>query len=71
MQVHYPVQLEDRYEIDRNMNDMLEIFNAIGKQRGALLSGGDINFDKVAEIVLRDLRTGRLGNITLEAPQEA
>ena len=57
MQVHYPVQLEDRY--------------AIGKQRGALLSGGDINFDKVAEIVLRDLRTGRLGNITLEAPQEA
>ena len=71
MQVHYPVQLEDRYEIDRNMNDRLEIFNAIGKQRGALLSGGDINFDKVAEIVLRDLRTGRLGNITLEAPQEA
>ncbi|MBP2077637.1 ribosome biogenesis GTPase YlqF [Oceanobacillus polygoni] len=71
MQVHYPVQLEERYEIDRDMDDMLEIFNTIGKQRGALLSGGNISFDKVAEIVLRDLRTGRLGNITLETPEQA
>lgn len=71
MQVHYPVQLEERYEIDRDMDDMLEIFNTIGKQRGALLSGGNISFDKVAEIVLRDLRTGRLGNITLEKPEQA
>lgn len=71
MQKHYPVQLGERYEIARDMEDMLEIFNIIGKQRGALLSGGNINFDKVAEIVLRDLRTGRLGKITLETPEES
>lgn len=66
MQQNYPEQLADRYAVDRDMDDMLEVFNAIGKQRGALESGGNINFDKVADIVLRDLRTGRLGNITLE-----
>lgn len=68
MKVHYPNQLMERYNIEQNENDMLDIFMKIGKLRGALESGGNINFDKVADIVLRDLRTGRLGNITLEKP---
>lgn len=66
MQTHYPKRLEDRYELKEDMDDMWEIFVHIGKQRGALESGGHINFDKVAEIVLRDLRTGKLGSVTLE-----
>jgi ribosome biogenesis GTPase A len=66
MQEHYPDLLEARFNIDRHMDDMWEIFVAIGKQRGALESGGKVSFDKVSDIVLRDLRTGRLGNITLE-----
>ncbi|MFC4023170.1 ribosome biogenesis GTPase YlqF [Oceanobacillus longus] len=68
MRENYPQQLEERYNIDRTMDDMLEIFNAIGKQRGALESGGHVNFEKVSDIVIRDLRTGKLGNITLETP---
>lgn len=66
MQENYPQMLETRYGIDRDMVDMWEIFVAIGKQRGALESGGNVNFEKVSDIVLRDLRSGRLGNITLE-----
>lgn len=66
MQKYYPEQLEDRFSIDRNMEDMWEIFRSIGKQRGALESGGNVNFDKVSDIFLRDLRTGKIGNITLE-----
>lgn len=69
MQEHYPAMLEDRYLVDRDMEDMWEIFVAIGKQRGALESGGQVNFEKVSDIVLRDLRTGRLGKITLEAAE--
>ena len=49
------------------MDDMWNVFEMIGKQHGALESGGRVNFDKVAEIVIRDLRTGRLGKITLES----
>lgn len=66
MQKEYPSMLEERYGLDIEMADMWDIFEFIGKRRGALQSGGQVNFDKVAEIVLRDLRTGRLGQVTLE-----
>lgn len=69
MQEHYPELLEARYDIERSMEDMWDIFVAIGKQRGALESGGNVNFKKVSDIVLGDLRTGRLGMITLETAQ--
>lgn len=70
MQQYYPKQLIDRYQIHPDTEDMWDIFVTIGKQHGALESGGNVNFDKVSDIVLRDLRTGRLGNITLETPDE-
>lgn len=68
MQKHYPERLNERYSINPEMEDMWDIFVSIGKQRGALESGGNVNFDKVSDLVIRDLRTGRLGNITLETP---
>lgn len=66
MQEYYPTMLEERYNLDSDVTDMWDLFEHIGKQRGALESGGHVNFDKVAEIVLRDLRTGKLGRLTLE-----
>ncbi|SFB20308.1 Ras superfamily GTP-binding protein YlqF [Lentibacillus halodurans] len=70
MQQHYPEQLEERYGIEDESADMWDIFVFIGKQRGALESGGNVNFDKVADLVIRDLRTGKLGDITLETPPD-
>lgn len=67
MQEHYPNELEERYGIKPDMEDMWDVFVRIGQRRGALESGGTVNFDKVSEIVLRDLRAGRLGNVTLES----
>ncbi len=69
MQEHYPRQLKERYAIDADMEDMWEIFVSIGKQRGALESGGNVNFEKVSDLVIGDLRTGKLGDITLETPE--
>ncbi|MFC3040312.1 ribosome biogenesis GTPase YlqF [Virgibacillus xinjiangensis] len=66
MQEAYPDALRERYQIEADMEDMWDVFTSIGKQRGALESGGGVNFDKVADIILRDLRTGRLGRMTLE-----
>ncbi|MUV39983.1 Ribosome bioproteinis GTPase [Lentibacillus sp. JNUCC-1] len=70
IQVHYKGVLKTRYGTDASTDDMVELFNDIGRQRGALQSGGSIDFDKVADIVLGDLRSGRLGRITLESPAE-
>jgi ribosome biogenesis GTPase A len=38
--------------------------------RGCLISGGDIDLHRAAELLLRDLRAGKLGRISLERPQE-
>lgn len=40
--------------------------NLIGRKRGAIISGGEIDIEKVANIIIDDFRSGRLGRITLE-----
>jgi len=65
----YPQALWQRYEL-KITEDMWDNFEQIGTYRGALESGGTVNLDKVAQIVLRDFRTGELGPITLELAQE-
>ena len=37
----------------------------IGKKRGAVISGGEIDDEKTAKIILSDFRSGKLGKITL------
>ncbi len=65
--IHY---LIERYKLDekkiKELKDTEELLNEIGKKRGALLSGGKISLTKVADILLEDFRTGKLGKITLE-----
>jgi ribosome biogenesis GTPase A len=69
----YPGALETRYKLQAGdtaaMNDA-EMLAAIGRKRGAVLSGGRINLQKAAEIVLHEFRAGLLGRITLELPEE-
>ncbi len=47
-----------------------ELLTEIGRKRGALQSGGRVNMQKAAELVINDFRTGQLGAITLETPEE-
>ena len=42
----------------------------IGKKRGAVMSGGRVNLQKAAELVLTDFRDVSIGRITLETPAE-
>ena len=46
--------------------NILEIMNIIGRKRGAIISGGNIDEEKVANIILEDFRSGKIGKITLE-----
>lgn len=67
----YPSSIEKRYKIS-NVKDKeaLDIMDEIGKNRGALMRGGYIDYEKVAGIVLDEFRKGILGRITLEVPDE-
>ena len=52
---------------DKEENDkILEIMYCIGKKRGTLIPGGNIDEEKVAKIILDDFRSGKIGRITLE-----
>ncbi|UOQ47895.1 ribosome biogenesis GTPase YlqF [Gracilibacillus caseinilyticus] len=66
---YYPAVLEERFRLEQDQDDMGEIFEHIGRQRGCLESGGRVNFEKTADIILQDLRSARLGPITLEQPE--
>ena len=66
----YPKNLEDRYGITELDEDFIETFDAIGKRRGALSRGGIADYDKVANIIIQDLKNGYLGNVTLDRLEE-
>lgn len=66
----YPSRLEERYGYKELPNDMAAVFEQIGLRRGCLSSGGDINYDKVTEVIIRDVRTTQFGRLTFDVPPE-
>ena len=59
--------IEDVLKKDLEENErILEIMHLIGRKRGAIVSGGNIDEEKVARIILDDFRSGKIGRITLE-----
>ena len=62
----YPDRLEDRYGIVELDEDLIESYDMIAKKRGALSRGGIADYDKVSNIIIRDLKNGYFGNITFD-----
>jgi ribosome biogenesis GTPase A len=67
----YPQLLAARYGL-HEWDDLPseELLQSIGRSRGALAAGGRVNTQKAAELLLHDFRSGSLGRITLETPEE-
>lgn len=68
---HYAAALIERYrlEISAELSDE-ELLEQLGRKRGAVMSGGRVNLQKAAEILMYEFRQGVLGRITLETPAE-
>ncbi|MFC7320427.1 ribosome biogenesis GTPase YlqF [Halobacillus campisalis] len=64
---HYPELLEQRYGF-KSYDDIMFAFEQIGKKRGCLESGGVINFEQTSDVILQDLRSGKIGLISFERP---
>ena len=62
----YPNYLEKRYGITTVSDDIIVTLEEIGNRRGAKISGGEIDYDKVYSIIIRDLKEGLIGPITLD-----
>ena len=62
----YPDKLEEIYGITELDEDMVEAYEMIGKRRGALSRGGVVDYDKVSDIIIKDLKNGYFGKITFD-----
>ena len=62
----YPEKLKERYGLDSLDEDFIEAYETIGKKRGALSKGGSVDYDRVSNIIIRDLNNGYFGDITLD-----
>lgn len=68
LQVMYPERLTQRYKLNALSDNSLENFENIGRKRGAIISGGEIDSNRVAIMLLDEFRGGKLGSISLERP---
>lgn len=64
----YPERLQNRYQLEELPEGEYELLSAIGKKRGCLRAGGDVELDKVSRLFLTEIRAGVLGQISLETP---
>lgn len=69
---NHQTELYERYKIgdDFEYEMSYEIMDEIGRKRGCLVKGGEIDYTKVANIVLDEFRSGKIGSITLEKVEE-
>jgi len=73
----YGAVLSDRYGLEGlpeelpDMQAAVEVLESIGRRRGCIVGGGHVDYEKAASVLLRDLRSGKLGRITFETPDEA
>lgn len=69
----YNISLDDIYEDDMSMSNCslgFEILERIGKKRGFLVSGGEINTERAAITVVDEFRSGKLGRLSIETPKD-
>lgn len=76
LMVNYKSELLNRYkitneeweEIETQSNSAYELMKLIAKKRGAIISGGRIDDEKISRIILEEFRSGKIGKISLEQP---
>ncbi len=66
---NYKGRLNERYGADEGTDDN-EIMKSIALSRGCLKKGGEIDYDKAVALLLDDFRSGKLGRISVEVPED-
>ena len=63
----YPSFLEERYGVNYfNIDDVIDTYELIGRKRGCIVSGGEVDYDKVSNLIIKDLKEGKLGKVTFD-----
>ena len=70
LQNTYGKELKERYKLNEIFENPIDTLDAIGKKRGTLISEGQIDYNRLAVILLDEFRGGKIGKISLESPLE-
>ncbi|RUL55824.1 MULTISPECIES: ribosome biogenesis GTPase YlqF [Lysinibacillus] len=70
LSIHYPNRMEERYGLSFVHEEIVETFDHIGKLRKVYGQGGEIDYDQVAYIIVRDIRTQNFGPLTFDMVDE-
>ncbi len=67
---NYPNELIERYKIKDSIEGLqgYEVLELIGRRRGFVISGGEVDMERASNVVLDELRSATIGKITLETP---
>ena len=67
----YPQTLIDRYRLEApDGTPGYELLEMAGRKRGFLVSGGEVNTERMAKVLVDEFRSGKLGRLTLEEPED-
>jgi ribosome biogenesis GTPase A len=72
LKLTYPDYLKSRYKIE--LDEALsgeKLLSVVGKKRGCIISGGEVDYNRISAIVLDEFRGGKIGRISLERPGES
>lgn len=68
----YPQLLKERYKVEAAEDtEAYDLLTMVGRKRGMLISGGEVNTERAAITVLDEYRSGKLGKISLEKPPKS
>ena len=67
---YYKEKLKERYDIEELNEDIVITMEEIGKKRGCLIRGGEIDYDKVIELIINDVKNGYIKGITFDKVED-
>lgn len=70
LEQEYPERLKERFQLQEIPEDIVEFFDRIGEVRGCLTGGAVVDYDKVTELVIREIRSEKFGRLTFEQPSD-
>jgi len=62
----YPSRIAERYRVDAKSGGGFDLLEQAAKNRGFLVTGGDVDLGRMAAVLLDEFRGGKLGRVTLE-----
>ena len=66
LEKYYPNILKERYNLDNLDEDIVLSIEEIGKKRGCLVKGGEIDYDKVVSLIIGDVKNGYIKGVTFD-----